>query len=559
MQKVDYQHLPLDTNEREAFKYQERRHAQWRENYELNRDKVITNRLTQRQSVNLPLMKSTIKTILANTDEFTPIEFEDKGNDKDKELFFNAYWNDYVVTDKLELKDYLDKKQELLYGRTWMRLNIKNGRIVSEVLEPWDVLVDRYVDPTDLETANYLIQGNIFRTLGDLSENPSYDKEAVKRLKMFYGTKAGLIKSEDVTRMLEAKNERLVDMGLPDAASPLIGQTIVELKHHYVKVWDDQDGEFHWHIIVRCDHEQLMAKPLKEVLGIDFLPFVTWADDIERNDFYSDGVADIVRTPNKVLNVWISQLIENRTLRNFGMNFYDTSVNDNWVPQSFEPRPGGWYPLPGKPSDVYQKVDVPDLTESLDEMNFLKAMIESATAATAATKGESEKGKVTLGEVELTVQAAKERMSSIAKFSMLARKEFADKWAALANANADKLDAVKLYKKSHKNNWFKKTVTPDMWKSADGYTCRAVSASEQEQKGIETIQKLKAIRGDFNPMNEPLRRITQERELKFAGLTPDETSEVMDAEKNAPMIPGLPGPAAPQMPGMEMMNAPGPA
>jgi len=41
--------------------WRERRHANWTLNYELARDTVITNRLTQRQSVNVPYMKKTLK------------------------------------------------------------------------------------------------------------------------------------------------------------------------------------------------------------------------------------------------------------------------------------------------------------------------------------------------------------------------------------------------------------------------------------------------------------------------------------------------------------------
>ena len=56
-----------------AFEHQARRHPDWREIYGLYRDKVVTNRLTQRQSVNVPLMKESIRTMLSKTDEFTDI------------------------------------------------------------------------------------------------------------------------------------------------------------------------------------------------------------------------------------------------------------------------------------------------------------------------------------------------------------------------------------------------------------------------------------------------------------------------------------------------------
>lgn len=536
MQKVNYEQKleNLKTDEEADFRYQERRHEEWKENYQLNRDKVTVNRITQRQSVNIPLMKGTLKTILANIDEFPAIEFEEQGNDKQKEIFLNSYWDHFVTKDKLEIKDIVDKKQELLYGKTWRKLNISYGRPTSEVREPFDILVDRFSDPSDIETSHHLIDCNIFRTLDQLEANPNYDKAAIRRLKAYYGTAQGLIKAEEVTKLMQAKNERLGEMGVPDINNPALGHTVVELRVYYVKIWDALDQQDHIHVIVRCGTETLMAKPLKEILNIDFYPFITWSSDPERNDHYPDGTADIVRTPNKVLNVWFSQLVENRALRNMGMNFYDATAKEGWVPQSFDPVPFGWYPLPGKPSEVYQKVDIPDLSESLDEIAFVKGLVESSTAATATTKGETDNNKVTLGEVELTVQAAKERISSISKFYMLAQKEFGDKWAKLVNANPDKIEAVKLYKKGYRGNMYGRTVVPTDWKSEDGYSCKVVSSTEREQKDLMTIQKLNAIKQEFIG-NPAFKKIYDKRLLEFGGLNPDESKEVMDFAEQNPM------------------------
>jgi hypothetical protein len=70
--------------------YRERRHMQWTLNYELYRDTVIVNRLTQRLSVNVPYMKETWKTYAAQTNWPVDNEYEDQGNDGQKELFLNA-------------------------------------------------------------------------------------------------------------------------------------------------------------------------------------------------------------------------------------------------------------------------------------------------------------------------------------------------------------------------------------------------------------------------------------------------------------------------------------
>jgi hypothetical protein len=567
MKTVDYSTIPYDDNERNAFKFRERRHQEWTDNYELYRNKVIINRLTQSQAVNIPLMKETLKTILANTDEFPAIEYEELGNDKDKEILFNEVWKDYVIQDKLELKDIVDKKQEYLYGRTWRKLNIRAGKIETEIKEPFDMLVDRYVDPTDLETAHYLIESGIFQSLDDLEANPLVNKEASDRLRIYYSaTTMGLQRAEEVTKLMSARNQRLIDMGVPDMNMPMLGHTMVELKVHYVKIYDEDDGADHIHVIVRSvgalggspggeisnGSEVLYGKPLKELLGVDFYPFVTWADDPERNDFYSDGVADIVRIPNQVLNVWFSQLVENRTLRNFGMHFFDSTKNENWSPQGWTPEPWGFYPLPGKPDDILQSVEIPALEDNLNDIGFIKDMVQSATAATAVKQGVSEKGDQTLGEVQLMTSAANERITSISKFYMLAQREFGWKWAQMMIANADKLEEVQVYKKSFKGNYFKKAIKSKDWKTADGYTCRVVSSAEREQDDIKTLQKFQAVASQFQG-NPAMIRIYQEKMLDFLGLTPDQQSEVLNGEKqkqmgilNAPGQPGQPQPAAPQ-------------
>src|SRR5580700_10800344 len=90
--------------------WRERRHPQWTTNYELYRDTVITNRLTQRQSVNVPNMKKTLKTYLTQTNWPVDNEYEDKGNDAQKELFLNAYWEACSDRLRLDILEEVDRK-----------------------------------------------------------------------------------------------------------------------------------------------------------------------------------------------------------------------------------------------------------------------------------------------------------------------------------------------------------------------------------------------------------------------------------------------------------------
>ena len=523
--------LRVQKYETGAIEYQSRRHPEWRENYSLYRDKVQTNRLVQRQSVNVPLMKETGKTVLAKIDEFPDLYFESLSGDKQSEIFINEYWQWWFKEDRLEVKDIQDKKQVFLYGRSIMKLNLHpDGRPTVEVLEPYDWLCDRYADPSDIDgTAGYQAHINIFRSLSQLEANKLYDKDAIARLKVKYATTMGLVISDENAKSMQAKNERIQDMGVADVNNPEVGETYLEVREHYIRLWDDKTKRLVIYMRVTADNETIMNKPLEDLFGINFFPFVTWADDVEKTDIWSDGIADIVRTPNKVMNAWFSQLVENRTLRNYGMTFYDATASEKWLPQTYEPVPWGWYPVAGDPNKVTKRVEIPDLSESLDEMNFVMGMVERATASTATEKGVEAGGQVTLGEVKLMLANSSQRIVSIAKFYRIARRELGEKWYMFMLANEKWIKPVELFKKNFKGDYYKETASPSDWKDAVGYVCKVVTSAEREQKTMETLQKLQGVRSMF-PNNKPLENILKKKALDMFELAPEEIDEILNYE-----------------------------
>lgn len=557
--------LRIEKYRQGAFDYQMRRHDQWRENYTLYRDNIITNRFTQRQSVNVPLMKSTIKTILSKTDEFTDLFFESLENDKQEEIFVNEYWKWNADVEKLETKDIVDKKQVGIYGRSFIKLNldVSLGRITFEVLEPYDVLVDRYADPSDIRgTANYLSHIHIFRTLSSVSSNPAYDRAGIEALKVQYAQAAGLQKSAEVFQAYQAKQQRMQDMGVWDTENPTLGETYVELQEHYLRLWDEAKQRQYIQIVTTCNAQVLRNVPLEDALGINSFPILSWADDVERTDVWSDGVGDIVRTPNKVLNSFFSQLVENRTLRNYGMTFYDFTApgeGEKWAPQTYDPAPWAWIPTYGDPNKTTKRVDIPDLSEAMDEMGYIKAIVEEATASTATEKGTKEAGDITLGQIQIMMANANERITSMSKFYRPARKELGELWYEMVIANKKYLKEVDLFKKSYKGNFFSEKFNPNSLKSGRGYECSVTSTSERDQNNLMTIQKMKAVVADF-PGNAPLQRILQEKELEMIGLDPDEKQEVMDFEKQRATNPGLGmTPGLPEMGATPSPTLPAPA
>lgn len=545
----DRELLMLINNKESGFKYRQRRHEDWRENYTLYRDKVKINRLTQRQSVNIPLMKQSVRSLLKDVDDMPVLHFENLDNEKESEVFQNEYWNWTVEQSNLEEQDIVDKKQVMLFGRTFMQMQIMNGRVIFTVQDPQDMLIDRFTDPTKIDTARFLIHTNIFVPLSVLEANEDYDQEAIAELRQWYEEEDGIVKVEENEQMAVEKSQRMSDMGLEDALDPVLGETYVELALHFVMREEGlADGEEQYYLYVEAENRKvLMKKPLEEVIGTttdnywrNHLPYSTWADDLERQDFWSDGIADTIRTPNKILNSWFSQLVENRTLRNFGMHYYDGSVGQgDFAPQTFQPTPWAWFKLPGDPNKMLKKVDIPDLSESLDEMQFLLGVAEKATGATATQQGNVESRQVTLGEVQLALGEAKERVKGMSKFYTPAWKERGEKFLKLIEAASDKLDAVKIYKKGRNSDTiFQREISPNDWMTKSGYRTKVWSQDEKDAQDSEALQKLNAVVTNM-PGNTKLLEIYQRKLLEFADLKPEEINDVIEVEKQKALAPGV--------------------
>jgi len=522
--------VKLNSEKNAALEFQKRRHEEWTDNYELYRNKVKTNRLTQRQAVVVPLMKESIKTLYSEIDEIPTLEFKDRGGDRQKELYLQARWEDDSDRINLEGIDAIDKKQALLYGRTFKKLNFVDGDFEAYNLDNYDVLIDPLVNPLDIETARYITHQNIFRSLRDILADDNYDQEGKDRLKDYINSKDVLVQSVINQKILEEKRDRLKSMGMGEEGFQLFpaGDVLVNLTEHYTWLWDSKLKEFVRHVIIYADDRiRLYKAPLKEAIGVDFLPFVTWGEDMENSDFWSDGPADLIRTPNKILNIFFSQMIENRTLKNFQMHWYDATA-PNYVPQTYEPGPGRMLPAPGKPGDVIMPVEVSGLEDVMTQMDFLIKLIERGTSATAIQKGVSEKAQITLGEVNVLLGQAKEKAISMAKFYRRAHKELGMKYWRMLEAN-DKGKRT-LYKTSAKGTVYPKELNPRDWISKDGYEIEVKSSSEQEAENTTAVQKWAFIKQQF-PDNPVIARIAARRTLEIGDVTPEELKEIEDFEK----------------------------
>lgn len=541
---LDLKMVQLKAEKTAANELQKRKHEDWTDNYDLYRGKNKTNRLTQRQAVNIPLMKETVKTMLAGLDETPMIDWKELGGDEDKQIVYQEVWDTNYKDYNFEIFDLLDKKNILLYGIGTTLFNLEDAGVSMTALDPYDVVYDPLIDVSDIESARFIVLQNQFRSIREILADERYTAEGKQNLMTWSISPPGVINTAENQKIYDEKIQRMKDMGVNSSDFNLFagGDRIINLTYHFTQVWE-KNGWVRHAITYAEDCIELMDKTIKELLGVDFWPFELWTEDPETQDVYADAVADLVRTPNKIINVWYSQLIENRTLKNFQMHWF--MPGQNYQPQTYQPGPGVMLPAP--PGDdinkVIKPVEIQGLDDTLAAIAAITQIVERGTGATAIDKGEPQPGVTTLGEVQILVGKAMERRSGIAKLNRLAWYRRAKKWDRLMHANAPKL--LKLYKTSQAGKVYPKIVYAGDWVSKAGYEPISRSSSEQEQETIKELQKFDYVLKQF-PNNVALRKIAQKRELESLNLTPEELKQVEEAEVQAANMAATA--AAPQQP-----------
>ena len=514
----------------DSKRFKERRFGQWNENYALYRDKVSTNRLTQRQPINIPIVRETIQTWISKIDESPKLRFEarDQGSRaKTAEIIFNEIYNYYYDKLKLDVLDNLDKKIAGLQGRSFKKIGVSKREVFIDIVDPYDIEIDPRCNPLDIESAAWLIHTHIYRSLKQILADNNYTEEGKSELKQFLDSKQGLIKAATDLETYERRKERLVNLGVNNFDEYRASDVLLEINESYKMVWHDKEKKFIRHLItIANDSVVLNNKPIKECIGIDRLPFVSWAPDPDLIDFWSDGIADSVRTFNKVTNMYISQDLENRTYRNFGMYFFNT-LNGTFQPRGFEAKPFGMYGVPGNPAEVVKQMDIQPLSDTMPTISWLKDMIQSSVAQTPLERGEQQKGNSTLGEVQLSFQQSSQRNTVVSKNYRRAWKELGELFYDLFKANIT--GSIKLFKKGGDGNYYEKDAIQTDWLLPKGYEVVVQLQAERDAASDFDLKKIQYVKNSF--ANNPTAiNIAKKKELELLDWTDDEINAVMQAE-----------------------------
>ena len=517
----------------DSVRFKERRTAQWNENYLLYRDKVITNRLTQRQPVNIPVIRDTIQNWMSKIDDAPMLTFKTRGRsnrDQRGEIYINELWGYTFDDERLELKDNLDKKIVGLQGRSFKYWYFKDGRARCSVVDPYDIDIDPRVSPFDLNTAAYFNHKNIYVPLRNILANPTYTPVGKNSLKIYLDSKQGLLRANDVEQDYQQKILRLTELGVNNY-NDYASDVMVEINRSHKLLWDEVEQKFvRYLIVIALDSIVLYKKPLKKAVGIDFLPYTTWASDPDLNDIWSDGIADSVRTVNKVINVYFSQDIENRAYRNFGMYFFNNQ-NGQFQPQAFEAKPFGMYGVPGNPTEIIQQMKIEPLPDTTNVIEYFKNLIQSSVAQTPTERGEQVKSRTTLGEIQLNLQATKTRNQVVSKQYQSSWEESGHIWYELMKSNSN--GQITLTKRAQNGEMYSKTISKSDWVTPDGYDCEVMLKSDSDASDNVEFSKLQYIQQSF-AQNPVALKIARRKELELLGWSPDDIDEVMKQEEQAP-------------------------
>jgi hypothetical protein len=457
------------------------------------------------------------------------VDWKENSGDPMKEIIYQSIWDKAFKEDKYEWKDALDKKNVLMYGLSTKMLNIADDGVDVTIMDVYDIVYDPLMSTENIETARYIIRQNIFKPLREILVDDRYDKKGRDDLKNYIFTQQGLVQSGENKTEFDKKMERLKAMGVNSSEFPTFsaGDTLINLCEHYTNLWNPKTEKFERRVIVYAnDNFPLLDEKLVDLIGIEEWPFVVWSEDVETTDIYPDSVADLVRVPNKVMNMWFSQQAENRTLQNFQMHWYDATVQ-GYKPQTYTPGPGVMLPAPGDPNKTIMPVEINGLDETFNAINFLTQIVERGSGATAIMKGQAEQGAQTLGEVQIIQEAAQARSTAMTKFYRASWYELAKKWDKMMQANSPK--RIKLYKTGKTGKVYEKIVSPSDWKSEAGYEPTVTSNSELETQQTKILQKFLFVTQQY-PDNIPLRRISQKKQLEVLKLTPDELKQISDFE-----------------------------
>ena len=178
------------------------------------------------------------------------------------------------------------------------------------------------------------------------------------------------------------------------------------------------------------------------------------------------------------------------------MNFYDSKALENWTPIGYDPSPFGFYPLPGPPKEVLQRVEIEEMADVFEEFNFIDGEIQGVSGASSIDSGDEDANaggaQQTAQEIQILAAKSEQRAKNVSKYHKRYWEDIGKVFVALVQANGASMATPKLHKKGPSGKYYGKTLDLRTTFSKDGYKVKVGSKADKEAEGqpAAAIQQL---------------------------------------------------------------------
>lgn len=381
-----------------GLQFKQGRVKDWQANEDLYYGRVKKT-LKGRFNIPVPIMPGFVDTLHSKIDEPPVLKFS---HDKESDYrMARKVQSAYEIESKSEdadweSKDLDNKKFNILYGRSIFSCygeSLPKYKFNLLVVDPYDFFCDP-MGGGDLENHRYCGQDNIFKSKYDLLEGAKagiYDKFAVGQL--ISNSPESIQVNND--NSYNNKSNRLAALGLSSQMYNFAGDGAIKFvqqgttwhgKRYYV-LYNYETG-----LAIRCS-------TLKEMFKSGLWWYTSWASHRDPHNFWSKAAADDMRPVAETIKILANQELDNRQKKNWGQRAYDPAIFPNsaelqWRPDGLVRAKAGSSQVSGGIGSGIYTFETPELTGTIDLVNWLDNVAGQKSGITADAQGQSEEQKV---------------------------------------------------------------------------------------------------------------------------------------------------------------------
>lgn len=474
-----------------------------------------------RASVSLGQMQEFVHTLLSKIDNPLIFKFTKRKPSQLKRVeLINSLRNFDSNRGFWDLKDIVGKKQAIIYGRAIYAYYASSNNGYESNLEPIDVydfLIDPSASGIDLETAMYMGNWGVVKTVKELKQGIKdgiYSKQAVYDLIESGGN------SDDTNQEETNKRQRSYDV-------KTLGEKEVKNANKF-KFWQwftTYEGT-RYYVLMDNSGRWIRCEKLEKMFATDIFPYWSWACFPDMTEFWTPSYCDYARELFMAQEVSINQMLDNAEAINKPQKIVRVDDIED-MSKVTKYRKDGVIPVK-KNADIdkaIQFVKVPSINTPIEVYNILGGIQDRASGVTAGSAGVAdEQGKV--GIYEGNQVASADRFGLLNKSYSFGYKRFAKLYEAGVKEHLIKKVAIDVLGPNGVE--IKSVSKRDIYKKGDEFGL-VVEASDAEMTNSIRNQstKLNFLNAQVNnPMVNKKKAF--EMGAKISGLNEDEVRELLD-------------------------------